>query len=303
MDELITTSEAAAIAGVGVSSIKRWADQARIRIVRTPGGHRRVDKADLQRFLRSLRGPSVASSRTPRPAAGLSGNTHAPTDESHAEGLLSSSLPKIPAPSGDPAAYWADAMLKVDVYELQGLLLSARSRTGSWSAAADEAILGLREIGDRWYDGTVTVMEEHVASERLSRALATIVSTMPQSLRDPVCMLASVGGDQHTLGLSFLQVCLREAGWQSIWVGGATPTPELVAVAKSGRMDMIAMSASQSAPESKDLPAIAEAVGEGCRQSGTRLVLGGSGPWPEPPVYGERFESFRTLGRYLRDVG
>lgn len=301
MDDLITTSEAAAIAGVGVSSIKRWADQERIRVVKTPGGHRRVDRADLRRFLRSLRGSGPSS-----PTSGV-----APDSPDHvalraaapkSEGLGTPGPPTIPSPNGDPGAYWADAMLKMDVYELQGLLLSARSRTGSWSAAADEAILGLGEMGARWSAGVITVMQEHVASERLSRALATIVSTMPQSSLDPVCMLASVGGDLHTLGLSFLQVCLREAGWQSLWVGGATPAGDIAAVAKSGRLDMIALSATKAAPASKELPAIAEAVGAACRQSGTRLVLGGSGPWPEAPNYGERLESFRDLGRYLGGV-
>ena len=42
MKDYLTTTSAARMAGVGVSSIKRWADDGKLRTVRTPGGHRRL---------------------------------------------------------------------------------------------------------------------------------------------------------------------------------------------------------------------------------------------------------------------
>ncbi|NNE70714.1 MAG: helix-turn-helix domain-containing protein [Rhodothermales bacterium] len=296
MDDLVTTSEAAEIAGVGVSSIKRWADQQRIRVVRTPGGHRRVDRADLLRFLQTMRssagGYEIAGPGRARYRGAGDG--------------LSSPTSLRPGGTGgeeaDAGEYWADAMLKADVYELQATLLSARSRHGSWSAVSDEAIRGLGVIGMRWAQGTLTVMEEHVASERLSRALSAIVATMPRSPLDPTCMLASVGGDRHTLGLSFLQLCLRESGWQSLWVGASTPTEDLISTAASGRMDMIALSATRAAPRANELPALAQAVGKACHRSGTKLVLGGSGPWPDATVHGTRFHSFADFSSYLEEI-
>jgi excisionase family DNA binding protein len=53
-DDLLTTAEAARIARVGGSSVKRWADQRLLPCVRTAGGHRRFRRADLERFLASL---------------------------------------------------------------------------------------------------------------------------------------------------------------------------------------------------------------------------------------------------------
>jgi excisionase family DNA binding protein len=50
-------SGAAAIAGVSLSTIRRWADEGRIASYRTAGGHRRFRVADLQR--------AVAPSRVP----------------------------------------------------------------------------------------------------------------------------------------------------------------------------------------------------------------------------------------------
>ena len=44
-------SGAAAIAGVSVSTLRRWADEGRLPSFRTPGGHRRFRVADVQRAL------------------------------------------------------------------------------------------------------------------------------------------------------------------------------------------------------------------------------------------------------------
>jgi excisionase family DNA binding protein len=44
-------SDAAAIAGVSVSTLRRWADEGRVPSYRTAGGHRRFRVADLQRVL------------------------------------------------------------------------------------------------------------------------------------------------------------------------------------------------------------------------------------------------------------
>ncbi len=44
---LLTTTEAAKLLGVGTSSVKRWADEGRLPVVRTPGGHRRFRPEDV----------------------------------------------------------------------------------------------------------------------------------------------------------------------------------------------------------------------------------------------------------------
>lgn len=44
---MLSSTQAAALLGVHVASIKRWADQGRLRCVRTPGGHRRFVRAEV----------------------------------------------------------------------------------------------------------------------------------------------------------------------------------------------------------------------------------------------------------------
>jgi excisionase family DNA binding protein len=48
--------------GVHFSSLRRWTDDGKVRCIRTPGGHRRYHKADLDAFLRGLRkGPDTGA--------------------------------------------------------------------------------------------------------------------------------------------------------------------------------------------------------------------------------------------------
>lgn len=54
-------SGAAAIAGVSLSTIRRWADEGRITSYRTAGGHRRFRVADLQRAVTPSRVPATGS--------------------------------------------------------------------------------------------------------------------------------------------------------------------------------------------------------------------------------------------------
>jgi excisionase family DNA binding protein len=51
--ELLSTNEAAAALQVGASTVKRWADEGRLRCVKTAGGHRRFHRNDVADMLSS----------------------------------------------------------------------------------------------------------------------------------------------------------------------------------------------------------------------------------------------------------
>ena len=50
--EWLTLGRAAEYLGVSENILRRWADQHRIRAFRTPGGHRRFRRSDLEAFVR-----------------------------------------------------------------------------------------------------------------------------------------------------------------------------------------------------------------------------------------------------------
>lgn len=246
----MTTDEAGRLAGVGATAIKRWADSGLLPCVRTPGGHRRFRRRDVEQLAHRQQGGARAAELAPWTALLVS------------EG---------------------------DARELEGRLLVERARQGSWVRVAQ--LLGevLVDVGEQWAAGRLTVIQEHIASERLARALERIGESLPTPPGAPRCVLASAGGDDHTLGLSLVEICLREAGWSPLWLGNRTPVTEIVGRLRDGQIDMVALSASAASSDEGALAAQATALGVACRELGVTLALGGSGRWPDIPIYGARF--------------
>jgi MerR family transcriptional regulator, light-induced transcriptional regulator len=259
MKKLLTTTSAAKLAGVGVSSIKRWADEGKLRTVRTPGGHRRLVHSDILSFVKDPEGHSI--------------------------------LPMADKTGGE----WADAILTMEFHGLQSKLLNARGRNGSWNKTMDELALGVQETGNRWANKSITIGEEHVASECLSRVLASIYESIPVDPNAPLCLLSSAEGDLHTLGLSMLQVVLRELGWRCLWLGAMTPLSEVCHILETKPVDMVALSASKASTNSVDLARQINEISGICQKTDTRLVVGGSGVWPEPMPHGFRTHDFGSL--------
>ncbi|HEX9104732.1 MAG TPA: helix-turn-helix domain-containing protein, partial [Polyangia bacterium] len=128
--ELLTSAEAAALLGVSPSSVKRWAEEGRLACVKTAGRHRRFERSVVERFRMA----------------------HAGGDDATARG---------------PAHGWIEAILAAeDPQILEARLLDERARLGSWWQVAESLGPVIAELGRRWADGTLSVIEEHLASER-----------------------------------------------------------------------------------------------------------------------------------------
>ena len=166
-------------------------------------------------------------------------------------------------------------------YDVEAQLLGARARLGSWHAVADALGPVIVELGRLWRAGRLSVLEEHMASERLARALAAAGEALPLPRDAPRCLLACVEGDDHTLGLSLVELTLREAGWMPLWSGRATPAAELVKRLERRDLRLVALSASSYSRERRRLEREARRIAVACRTVGASLVLGGTGGWPE----------------------
>ena len=255
MVDLLSTSEAARIIGVGTTSVKRWADTGLLDCVRTAGGHRRFTRNALDRFVR---------------------------------------LQQQEEPVIDEVDRWLDVLLSEMSHELA--LVRARSRLGTWRGVAEELSPVLTELGLRWSRGEVSVGEEHAVSERLARAIAHIVDSLPLLPTAPLCLLARVEEEQHSLGLSLTELCLREIGWASLWLGKCTPTAAIVdQLHINDRIRLVGLSASEACADPSLLKHVHSSVASACRDRNVALIVGGRGPWPATPSYGSRVWGFHEI--------
>ncbi|HJL20561.1 MAG TPA: helix-turn-helix domain-containing protein [Sandaracinaceae bacterium LLY-WYZ-13_1] len=260
--QLLTSTEAAEFLGASPTSIKRWADEGILPCVRTAGRHRRFSVEDLERFRRERMG--------------------APEPESPAEGVEA----------------WIEDLVEGRPYRVQARLFEARSELGSWRAVCDRVGEIVTVLGDKWSRGELSVAQEHVASERLIRALARVGESLPLPPDAPKALLLTLEQEEHTLGLALAELALRELGWQPVFAGRGTPLDGLGELVDTQRIRLVAVSAAVSSNDPELMRRRADELGDVCRKRGIVLVFGGRGAWPEPPPYGTRLHGFQRL----RDV-
>jgi len=157
----------------------------------------------------------------------------------------------------------------------------------------------LELIGKRWERGVLTVAEEHIASNALSRALSFVTAALPADDRGKQCLLAVVEGDHHELGLRLADLCLRARQWRPIWLGRDTPCDVLTEHIISGEVEFVAVSASRYSHEAAYLESFEQKVSTACREAGATLVLGGHGAWPHPSAHAQRISSFARFDELL----
>lgn len=265
-DAQLTTAEAARRLGVSCSTLKRWSDGGIVASSRTAGGHRRFSIHTIDRFRSHQR--------------------------SNADPEAESTVER-----------WARLLLEHhDTLVVSAELLRARSRLGAWWAVAQEVGTALDELGARGARGQVSVLEGQAAAELLGRSLAWCSETIPVSPSAPSGLLVTAEGDDHTLGLSLVELVCREAGWNTRWAGRRAPRGDVEARIAGRAVQMVLVSASSASTDEALLREQVEAYARAARAAGVELVLGGRGRWPRELTHGVRLDSFEELSRHLNEL-
>lgn len=178
-------------------------------------------------------------------------------------------------------------------------LMQMRSTRGSWCSVASELGLLLGQIGEDWASGKLSIVQEHIISERLSRAITSICQGIPLASSSPTCLMVMAGNDQHTLGLRLAELTAREAGWKCLWVGRNTPIGELSAALSESGVRALAVSASEHSQCRDELAQLASTFMSIAKEARVPLYLGGQGAWPESLAYGVRIRNFASFREQL----
>ena len=129
----------------------------------------------------------------------------------------------------------------------------------------------LREIGEKWERGELTVAQEHFASN-LVRARLMAVGRGWGRGTGRHALLAAPAGEQHDLGLVVLALVLRDRGWRVTFLGADTPVDTIVDTSRRVAPEVIVLAVL------KDPALGASALSELSRR--VRVVIAGSGAEP-----------------------
>lgn len=143
-----------------------------------------------------------------------------------------------------------------------------------------EAVLGevvlpyLREVGDRWEAGRLSVGQEHFASEVLRGRLMALARGWDVGA-GPRALLACPPAERHDLALICFGLGLRERGWRITFLGPDAPLDAIRDVAAQVRPGIVVICAEQEGP----MRAAAGGIGLLCED--LPVAMAGRGASPE----------------------
>ena len=254
--------------GVSVDLLRVW--ERRYGLLapeRTGGGQRLYSTADEQR-IRAMRA-HLDGGVSPAEAARLvtSGGSNGATSDELARALVR-------------------ALDDVDEVAAHAVLDRMLAELGLERALTDVLLPYLRELGNRWACGEVTVAEEHFASRLLHGRLLALARGW-DSGNGPRALLACPPGEAHDLPLISFGVALRRRGWRITYLGASTPIGALVEMARELEVRIVVLAATtpvRFADVIEELRAVTDALplaiaGEGATEriaaeTGARLLAG-----------------------------
>jgi MerR family transcriptional regulator, light-induced transcriptional regulator len=110
------------------------------------------------------------------------------------------------------------------------------------AALSDVLLPYLRDLGERWASGDVSVAGEHFASTVVRGRLLGLARGWGRGV-GPLALLACVPGEQHDLALIAFGLALRAHGWRIVYLGTDTPLETLDRTAQSLDPALIVLSA------------------------------------------------------------
>ena len=277
----LTTKEVARLLQVSEATVKRWADDGLLHSNKTVGGHRRFSAH------------TIASLRREK-GIGPGSAPPGPRKKSRAASVRSS-------------ASLTELLLRGDEKEVTAFLLHTYMEGQLLAALFDQTITeAMHEVGELWFQGTITVADEHLATRVVLSALqqlrSVVVPAGPTGLNAICC---GIEGDLHELPVHLAEIILESEGWDVKDLGANTPLFALRDMITEQRPQLVCISArtvtdlDRTASEFDRLRKITDRIG-------AQVTLGGEGF--RAPNLRRRFpadlyaEDFHSLSRFAAAV-
>jgi hypothetical protein len=259
---------------------------------RRPSGHRVYSRGIVPR----LRRISEAIARGHR-----AGQVVSASDNALAVLLASPDVPAAPlrpeVAGGQGVDDLLDAVRRYDAAALTRQLLADWARLGVLGFLTERVGPLLDAIGEGWAAKTLEIRHEHFISEHLGALLRSLRAPFDERAQGPVCVLATLPGEQHGLGLLMAALVAAAADMRVRIAGTDLPVAQLAAFARDvhARVVAISVSTSGAATAARHLRAL--------RKRMPRQVLVLTGGAGAPAVDGtERIAALAALDARLRTI-
>jgi MerR family transcriptional regulator, light-induced transcriptional regulator len=90
----------------------------------------------------------------------------------------------------------------------------------------------MREVGDQWHIGKLTIAQEHMVSSILRNLLGALVRLYRRTSASRVVLLATPSGEQHEFGILAAAMLAAGSGLGTVYLGASLPAKEIVGAAR-----------------------------------------------------------------------
>lgn len=259
---ILSPKDLATAIGVSESSLKRWADEGRLKVSRTAGGHRRIPMEEAIRFIRTTGQPVV------RPdVLGLSelADVPRPSTDTPAEGI-----------DAERSAQLVAALKAGDLPLGRGLILSWYLQGVSLGELFDGPVrTAMTELGMLWKHADEGIFVEHRSTDICIQALNQLRGLIgPPPPTAPLAMGGAPSGDPYIIPSLMASMVLLEAGFRTTNIGPDIPLKVLADAAISARANLVWVSFT-SISRRRDLIDHASELAGQLAQADAELVVGG----------------------------
>ncbi|MCP4142330.1 MAG: MerR family transcriptional regulator [Chloroflexi bacterium] len=140
---------------------------------------------------------------------------------------------------------WVAACLSFNENAAEEITNEAFARVLPERAFQEIFIPAIRQIGNLWYQGSVTVQQEHFASALIARRLNALIAAAPAPTRPEKVIIGCPPKEEHTLGLLLTTLYLRRRGFNTIYLGANIPLDQFTETAKKIQPQLIILAAQQ----------------------------------------------------------
>jgi len=231
---------AAAELGVHYQTAYRWVRNGRLPAAIVAGKYS-VSRLDLEEFAQLRTRPTPVSAPSLQRLDGQAARMH-----------------KALRSGDDPAARQIARRLVNDGTPVKDLIVQVLSPP-------------LRQIGQSWHDGEISIWVEHRASAIVELILGELTPT-PRGRRRGTVMVAAVSGDLHALPTAMAAAALRADNWRVEHLGANMPPDELIDFCATHDITVAVLSVTNSHVE-----AVVQRAATAIRKSATPVVVGGPG--------------------------
>ena len=266
MKQTYSPKDMARAIGVRESSLKRWADDGRLNVIRTVGGHRRITFHEAIRFARESSLPIIRPDILGLPE-------------------LAKAQPFRDADAGEVLA---TLLTEGNAEETRALLIDLYLRGKNVAAICDGPVRQvMAQLGDVWHrEGARGIYLEHRATDTILQAMTALRAVVGRPAAGsgdkpaPVALGGAPSGDPYLLPSIAIALTLCEHGFHEINLGPDTPIDALAAAAEQyqPRLLWLSCSAPDARPGDDELKPLMQYLDE----HKAVMVVGGRGFKQQP---------------------